>query len=86
MSKYFKTKKVKLDASAPEPRKLEEITKDLNNECWALGQLEYQVYVLQQEAERKNKKIQELNYEGARRKDLDTKASVKEETTDVTKN
>lgn len=73
MSKYFKSKKVKLNQPLPEPRQLEAITKDLNQECWALGQLEYQIYVLQQEAERKNKKIQELNYEGANRKDLDAK-------------
>lgn len=76
MSKYFKSKKVKLNQPPPEPRKLEDITKELNNECWALGQLEYQIYVLQQEAERKNKKIQELNYEGASRKELDSKAAA----------
>ena len=73
MSKFFKSKKVKLNEPKAVPRNLEEITKDLNNECWALGQLEYQIYVLQQEAERKNKKIQDLNYEGASRKELDAK-------------
>ncbi len=76
MSKFFKSKKVNLNPAKPEPRKLEDITKELNNECWALGQLEYQIYVLQQEAERKNKKIQELNYEGASRKELDSKAAA----------
>jgi hypothetical protein len=84
MKGFFNGKKVKLNQPKPSPRNLADITKELNNECWALGQLEYQIYVLQQESERKNKKIQELNFEGASRKELDAK-NKPQESTDVTK-
>lgn len=71
MSKYFKGKKMKLNQKPSTPRALDVITQELNQECWSLGQLEYQVFVLNQAIETSNKKIQTLNYEGASRKELD---------------
>jgi hypothetical protein len=76
-NKFFKNgKQVKLNKPAAPPRELEVIEKEHNQECWALGQLEYQVFVLRQEIESKNKKIQSLNYEGAERKKLNDQAKT----------
>lgn len=82
MSKYFKTKKAgfKLDEKAP-PRSLDEITKEYNNECWALGQLEYQIHVLKRDAALRNTKIERLNYEADERKKLDSANPPKPEQT-----
>jgi hypothetical protein len=70
MSKFFKSK-VKLNQPPPEPRALDVITQEYNNECWALGQLEYQLHILKREVDQRNQRIESLNREGDARKKLD---------------
>lgn len=68
MSKFFKGKK----SSKPvEPRALDVTTKECNQACWELGQIEYQIFILKQAAQETNNRIQRLNNEGAARKKLD---------------
>jgi hypothetical protein len=74
MFKNFKgLKKTKL--GKPAPRSMEEITKENNQLCWELGQLEYQLFVLSKAAEEKKIKIQSLNYEAADRKNLEAESA-----------
>jgi len=87
MKGFFKNKqKVQLPKPTP-PREIPDIQKELNQESWALGQLEYQIYVLKHSAAQKNKRIEELNYEGAERNKLDAaakEAAAKENTQGAT--
>lgn len=87
MKGFFKSKqKVQLPKPQP-PRLLPDIQKELNQESWALGQLEYQIYVLKQASAQKNKRIEQLNYEGNERNKLDAadkETTVKENTQGAT--
>lgn len=85
LRKYFKGSKASLPPvePKPEPRTLDAITQEHNNECWALGQLEYQIYVLNKNIDLRNKRIEELNLEGDARKKLN---AAKETETEQVKN
>lgn len=74
MKGFFNGKK-KVNLQKAAPRALPDIKKELDQESWALGQLEYQIYVLKQATAMKNKRIEQLNYEGAERQNLDKAAA-----------
>jgi hypothetical protein len=74
---FFKGAK-KANLKPPEPRTLDVITKEYNQECWELGQLSYQVDVLNQAIREKNAKIMQLNREGDSRKKLDAETKKQE--------
>jgi hypothetical protein len=57
------------------PRSIEELNKELNQESWALGQLEYQTFIIEKAIKEKLYKMEQLNLEGAERKRLDAVAA-----------
>ena len=73
--KFMKNKKQEIK---PEPRQLEEITKEYNIIAARLGAVHYQGLVMQREAEELIKKMSSLNSEGADRNKLDAEAKAKE--------
>ena len=72
----FKGKKVSLKPADPRP--LEDIQKEYQQAAFELGQLEYQIFASQSQAEELKKKILALNQEAFSRKDLDSKAAPTE--------
>ena len=66
--------KVKL-ASQPEPRQIEEITKEYGELTQKVGHTQYQVYVLTKEVEQINNRLMSINNEAAARNELNKKAA-----------
>lgn len=58
-----------------EPRQLPEIQAEYTQSVTQAGQLQYQLFVLETELAQLNKKLLELNHEGAARKQIDDKAA-----------
>lgn len=65
---------------AKEPRALDEIRTEYGQEAGKAGQLQYQIYALNQDLERLNQRLVSLNYEAAERQKMDSvKTEVKQE-------
>lgn len=61
-----------------QPRKLDEITAEYSRVAFQAGQANYQAKVYQNEVEKHNKRMYELNLEADRRKQLDNAEAAKQ--------
>ena len=73
-STFKGAKKVNLPPAPPRP--LDVIQKDYQQAAFDLGQIEYQIFASQTQAEDLKKRILALNQEAFTRKDLDAKAAA----------
>jgi hypothetical protein len=85
--KFFKGRSKKMESikqEAPEPRDVATVTKEYQQKVFQLGQVRYQQFVLEREAEGLNVEILRLNQEAAKRNALDkstTEGESKDEKT-----
>lgn len=75
MTKFFKGKKKVPAAASPVPRELKEIQAQYNDLCLRAGQIAYQKYVLDKDAEQVNSTLLSVNHEAAVRQKLDKEAA-----------
>lgn len=77
MSKFFRAAKKQAAQKAPDPRVIDEIQKEYRQLATQSGEVQYQIYALEQNLEELNKQMIVLNHEGAARQKLDREAADK---------
>lgn len=71
MTKFFKNITQPKLKKAADPRSLEDIGKEYSKLVSDVGQAQYQVYIYQQEVDRLNRQLKEVNLEAKARGELD---------------